>query len=163
MKLKVFLFFVMISCLSCSNDNRTKETDALDGVYINEYNSSCLIINEYEQGKLGYYVFDHRKGFENFAREYAMGTISIRLENSDSIVVFKVLKKSMKKGTALPYSINSSSKITRAQDYISFNFGKNQINGKESITNWGKMKETNKIKEIKDAVKASMIANFSSK
>lgn len=163
MKLKVFLFPVMLCCLSCSNDNSTKETDALDGVYINEYNSSCLIINEYEEGKLGYYVFDHRKGFENFSREYAMGTISVKIDNSDSIAIFKVLKKNMKKETALPYSINSSPKISKAQGYISFNFGKNPINGKESITNWGKMKETNTVKEIKDAVKASMRVTFSNK
>lgn len=88
----IIILLAALFCFSCTRTSDNKP-DVLEGVYIDANNATCLIINEYEPGKLGYYVFDHRKGFENYAKQFVLGTITIKVQNKDSIADFKVLKK----------------------------------------------------------------------
>lgn len=65
------------------------------------------------------------------------------------------------KSSSLPYSINATHKIEEVtKDMICFSFGISKTVDKRSVTCWGKMKESPRIKKIKDGLKDYMKENF---
>ena len=156
--MKKFLCLIgLVVLVSCSKENG--DVDVLDGVYVDENKWGCLIINEYEKGKLGYYLFDIRDGISSDTSidSYAYGLMSIKMEGKDSIAVFTAKKNKIKTVQFLPVMFDCEMKIKRSDNILCFG------EDKKSAIYFGKMNAKGEIKEIKDAVKATMRAKFSEK
>ena len=144
------IIFALTLCLfACSKDN--SNSNALDGVYIDEYENCCLVISEYEQGKLGYYVFDISSGFDTAkaTESYVIGTLSIKVNGNDSIATFTEKKNQRKESSVLPLEYGGDIKIESTPSTLCFIFPSGNLC-------FGKMNIKGEVKEMKDAITAMM-------
>ena len=148
---KLLSILSLVALFSCSNNKQFVSNNILDGIYIDEYQSSCLIINEYEEGKLGYYIYAIRNGMDNFTDAYLEGTLSINVNGKDSVAVFAE-KRNELNGAVLPLVYGAKAKIHKEPDFLCLDFGKGVIQC------FGRMEVKGKTKERKDAIKAGMKA-----
>lgn len=154
---KLLSILSLVMLFSCSEN--AGDVDVLDGVYVDEYENCCLIINEYEKGKLGYHLFDINDGIssETFLDSYVQGTLSIKTEGKDSIALFKERKNKAKESSVFPIFYDTQSKIRYSEDILFLG------DTPKATVCFGKMKVEGEIKEIKEAVKAAMGATFNGK
>ena len=147
----IFAFLLCVVIFSCTKQ-QSHEVDALDGFYIDSGKSSYLIISEYEEGKLGYYVYDLSKGISEFTYSYSLGSISITQQNKDSVITFTERSKKIKERSVLPIKDGLKAKVKNSPDVLCLKMQDGEV------VCFGRMKKTRNMTEIKDATRLSLKA-----
>lgn len=152
MKSKFIITSCLASLLCMSSCTEEIPKNKLEGMYVDEYKTSCLIICEYDEGKLGYYNYDLKKGIENSTWSFVAGRLYIKVNGTDSTATFADWRRTIKKASDAPllFKCNTGIKSTPSAIYLNFD-------GKIT-TSFNKVEESDLTREIEDATKAFLKA-----